>query len=159
MEIESDVESQVTDIEIFPHRLLGCETTEKLLIDLDGINAVNRIVLHGRRMSISETGEESRFITIKGEKIDLHVKTGRVLIEVKTTEIEDPDQFHDNIREICARHLPFGFNITEGTFIRKQKTVTDGIKYGASLEHLPDEMIGLTDQNASIHERATIIKK
>ena len=159
MEIESDVESQVTDIEIFPHRLLGCETTEKLLIDLDGINAVNRIVLHGRRMSISETGEESRFITIKGEKIDLHVKTGRVLIEVKTTEIEDPDQFHDNIRVICARHLPFGFNITEGTFIRKQKTVTDWIKYGASLEHLPDEMIGLTDQNASIHERATIIKK
>lgn len=159
MEIESDVESQVTDIEIFPHRLLGCETTEKLLIDLDGINAVNRIVLHGRRMSISETGEESRFITIKGEKIDLHVKTGRVLIEVKTTEIEDPDQFHDNIREICVQHLPFGFNMTEGTFIRKQKTVTDGLKYGANLEHLPGEMIGLTDQNASIHERATIIKK
>lgn len=159
MDIESDVENQVTDIEIFPHRLLGCETTEKLLIDLDGINAVNRIVLHGRRMSISETGEESRFITIKGQKIDLHVKTGRVLIEVKTTEIEDPDQFHDNLREICARHLPFGFNMTEGTFIRKQKTVTDGIKYGANLEHLPDEMIGLTDQNASIHERATIIKK
>lgn len=159
MDIESDVESQLTDIEIFPHRLLGCETTEKLLIDLDGINAVNRIVLHGRRMSISETGEESRFITIKGEKIDLHVKTGRVLIEVKTTEIEDPDQFHDNIREICAKHLPFGFNITEGTFIRKQKTVTDGIKYGAGLEHLPDEMIGLTDQNALIHERATIIKR
>ncbi len=159
MNVKSDVESHKTDIEIFPHRLLGCETTEKLLVDLDGINAVNRIVLHGRRLPVSETGGEPRFVTIKGEKIDLHVKTGRVLIEIETTDIEDPDQFHDSIREICARHLPFGFNMTEGTFIRKQKTVTDGLKYGDNLEQLPDELIGLTDQNARISERATMIKK
>jgi Methyl coenzyme M reductase, subunit D len=49
--------------------------------------------------------------------------------------------------------------MTEGTFIRKQKTVTDGLKYGDNLEQLPDELIGLTDQNARISERATMIKK
>ena len=159
MDVKSDVGNQITDIEIFPHRLLGCETTEKLLIDLDSIIAVNRIILHGRRLPVSETGDEPRFVTIKGEKIDLHVKTGRVLIEIETTDIEDLDQFHDNIREICGRHLPFGFNMTEGTFIRKQKTVTDGLKYGDSLEQLPDKLIGLTDQNAKMSERATMIKK
>jgi methyl-coenzyme M reductase subunit D len=159
MDIENDIESQVTDIEIFPHRLLSCETTEKLLTDLDCIDAVNRIVLHGRRLASDEIDEESRFITIKGEKIDLHVKTGRILIEIETIEIEDPDQFHDELLELCSRHLPFGFNMTEGTFIRKQKTVTDGLKYGENLDQLPDEMIGLTDQNALLSERATVIKK
>ena len=49
--------------------------------------------------------------------------------------------------------------MTEGTFIRKQKTVTDGLKYGENLGHLPDDMIGLTDQNALLSERATVIKK
>jgi len=153
-----DTEPQITDIEIFPHRLLGCETTEKLLTDLNEIDAVNRIVLHGRRLPVEE-GEKPRFITIKGEKIDLHVKTGRVLIEIETVGIEDPDAFHDDIRQICVQHLPFGFNMTEGTFIRKQKTVTDGFKYGENLDHIPDKLVGLTDQNALISERTTNIKK
>ncbi|NYB52104.1 MAG: methyl-coenzyme M reductase operon protein D [Methanobacteriaceae archaeon] len=152
------VEAQKTDIEIFPHRLLGCKTTEKLLTDLKDIDAVNRIVLHGRKMP-PENGEEPRFITIKGEKIDLHIKTGRVLIEITTQEVEDPDEFHENVRNICRRHLPFGFNLTEGTFIRKQKTVSDKLKYGENLDQIPDQMVGLTDQNALMSERATTIKK
>jgi len=156
MKTEGDINGQVTDIEIFPHRLLSCETTEKLLTDLGGIAAVNRIVLHGRQLPVDEMVGEPRFMTIKGEKISLHVKTGRILMEIKTTEVEDPDSFHNEIREMCSKHLPFGFNMSEGTFIRKQKTVTDSIKYG---ENMPDELIGLTDQNVLLTERTTMIKK
>ena len=148
------------DIEIFPHRLLNVETTENLLIDLEKVNAVNRMVLHGRRLSPEETGKEnSRFITIKGEKIDLHVKTGRVLIELDEEKVDDPDQLSSEIREICTNNLPFGFNLTEGTFIRKEKTVTDALKYGKNLKDLPKEMVGLTDQNVLLNERTSIIKK
>ena len=154
------MEVNYMDIEIFPHRLLSVETTEKLLIDLERIDAVNRMVLHGRRLSPEETGsEEPRFITIRDEKIDLHVKTGRVLIEINEEEIISLDQLNDEIHEICTNHLPFGFNLTEGTFIRKEKTVTDALKYGEGLKHLPNEMVGLTDQNAQLSERARIIKK
>jgi methyl-coenzyme M reductase subunit D len=156
MKTEDDTNGQLTDIEIFPHRLLSCETTEKLLTDLGEIAAVNRIVLHGRQLPFDEMAGESRFMTIKGEKIDLQVKTGRVLVEIRVIEVEDPDSFHNEIREICSKHLPFGFNMTEGTFIRKQKTVTDSIKYG---ENMPDELIGLTDPSALLTERATIIRK
>ncbi|WP_287382431.1 methyl-coenzyme M reductase operon protein D [Methanobacterium sp.] len=156
MKTEGDINGQVTDIEIFPHRLLGCETTEKLLTDLGEIAAVNRIVLHGRQLPVDEMVGEPRFMTIKGEKISLYVKTGRILMEIKTTEVEDPDSFHNEIREMCSKHLPFGFNMSEGTFIRKQKTVTDSIKYG---ENMPDELIGLTDQNVLLTERTTMIKK
>ena len=73
-------------------------------------------------------------------------------------EIED-EQIIDDIKNVCEENLPFGFNLHVGTFIRKQKTVTDEIKYGASLSQIPDEMVGLTDQNAQLSERATIIKR
>lgn len=148
------------DIEIFPHRLLSVETTEKLLIDLEKIDAVNRIVLHGRMLSPEETGDtEPKFITVKGERIDLHVKTGRVLLELNPEDIETQDQLNEELQGICTRHLPFGFNLSEGIFIRKEKTVSDALKYGDSLNNLKDELIGLTDQNARLSERASRIKK
>jgi methyl-coenzyme M reductase subunit D len=69
------------------------------------------------------------------------------------------EEIIDKIRALCNDHLPFGFKIHTGTYIRKNKTVSDGLKYGAALEEIPDEMVGLTDQNAQLAERATIIKK
>jgi methyl-coenzyme M reductase subunit D len=142
------------DIEIFPHRLLSADTTEILLNNLDEIEGVKKIVLQGERLPPEQVKHpDRRVITISGDEIDLQVKTGRVLME-----IED-EQIIDDIKKVCEDHLPFGFNIHVGTFIRKQKTVTDEIKYGASLSQIPDEMVGLTDQNAQLSERATIIKR
>jgi methyl-coenzyme M reductase subunit D len=141
------------DIEIFPHRLLSAETTEILLNDLDEIKGVKRIVLQGERLPPKEVNPDHKSITIRGEEVDLQVKTGRVLMEIQDEEIID------DIKNVCEGNLPFGFNIHVGTFIRKQKTVTDEIKYGKSLSQIPDEMVGLTDQNAQLSERATIIKR
>lgn len=142
------------DIEIFPHRYLSADTTEKLLRDLEEIEGVKRMVLQGQRLPPAESGHpDRRIITIKGEKIDLQVKTGRVLMEIESEEIIGL------IRSICKENLPFGFNIHVGTFIRKQKTVTDKLKYGENLDELPENMVGLTDQNALLKERATIIKR
>lgn len=142
------------DIEIFPHRLLGADTTEKLLNDLEDLDGVKRMVVHGPRLPPTEQGHsDRRTIMVKGEKVDLQVKTGRVLLEIEEEEtIEE-------IKEICKENLPHGFNVHVGTFIRKQKTVSDGIKYGDELKDIPNEMVGLTDQNAQLSERAKIIKK
>lgn len=141
------------DIEIFPHRLLSAETTEKLLNDLEELEGVKRMVIQGQRLPSSEENPERQFIIIKGEKIDLQVKTGRVLMEIEEEEIIE------DVKTICEDLLPFGYNIHVGTFIRKQKTVTDDIKYGEAVNDIPDEMVGLTDQNAQLSERATIIRK
>ncbi|AEG17829.1 methyl-coenzyme M reductase operon protein D [Methanobacterium paludis] len=142
------------DIEIFPHRYLSADTTEKLLRDLEEIEGVKRMVLQGQRLPPAESGHpDRRIITIKGEEIDLQVKTGRVLMEIESEEIIS------SIKHVCKDNLPFGFNIHVGTFIRKQKTVTDKLKYGENLDELPENMIGLTDQNALLKERATIIKR
>ncbi len=141
------------DIEIFPHRLLSADTTEKLLNDLEEVEGIKRMVIQGQRLPSEEINPERKKIKIKGEEIDLQVQTGRVLMEIEDEEIID------EIRAVCENNLPFGFNIHVGTFIRKQKTVTDGIKYGDALEEISDEIVGLTDQKAQLSERATIIKK
>lgn len=141
------------DIEIFPHRLLSANTTERLLNDLEMVEGINKIVIQGQRLPSEEINPERRKIKIKGEEIDLQVQTGRVLMEIEDEEIID------EIKTICDSNLPFGFNVHVGTFIRKQKTVSDGIKYGDTLDEMSDEVVGLTDQNAQLSERATIIKK
>ena len=117
------------------------------------VEGIKRIVIQGQRLPPKEINPEHRVITVKGEEIDLQVQTGRILIEI------DDEEIIDDIRKICEDHLPFGFNIHVGTFIRKQKTVTDGIKYGETLNQISEEMVGLTDQNAQLSERATIIKR
>jgi methyl-coenzyme M reductase subunit D len=142
------------DIEIFPHRLLSAETTEKLLNDLEDMEGVRRMVIQGQRLAPAEEGNpDRRLITIKGEEVDLQVKTGRILLEI------DEEEIIDQVKEICEDNLPFGYNIYVGTFIRKQRTVTDDLKYGEDVDKIPEEMFGLTDQNAQLNERATIIKK
>lgn len=141
------------DIEIFPHRILSANTTEKLLNDLEDVNGIKKMVIQGQRLPSQEVNPERKIITVKGEKVDLQVQTGRILMEIEDEEIID------DIRDICEDHLPFGFNIHVGTFIRKQKTVTDQIKYGEALDQISEEMVGLTDQNAQLSERATIIKR
>ena len=142
------------DIEIFPHRYLSADTTENLLKDLDEIEGVKRMVLQGQRLPPAESGHpDRRIITLKGQEIDLQVKTGRVLMEIEGEVVMD------EVRNVCENHLPFGFNIHVGTYIRKQKTVSDTLKYGETLSEVSDEMVGLTDQNAQLSERVKILKK
>ena len=142
------------DIEIFPHRYLSADTTENLLKDLDEIEGVKRMILQGQRLPPAEKGHpDRRIITLNGEEIELQVKTGRVLMEIEEEAVIE------EVRDVCENHLPFGFNIHAGTYIRKQKTVSDTLKYGETLDEVSDELVGLTDQNAQLSERVRILKK
>lgn len=142
------------DIEIFPHRLLGADTTEKLLNNLEDIDSIKRMVIHGQKLPpASAKHPDRRIIDVQGQEIELQVKTGRILLEIENESVIG------EVRKVCENTLPFGFNVHIGTFIRYQKTVTDEIKYGKDLENMPAEMVGLTDQNARLSERATVIKK
>jgi methyl-coenzyme M reductase subunit D len=141
------------DIEIFPHRLLNLDTAEKLLNDLDAIDGIKRMLIHGPRLPPVNEGHPDRTIIVSGEEVNVQVKPGRILLEIESEEVIE------DVKEICEENLPFGYNIHLGKFIRKQKTVTDTMKYGKELDEIPDEMIGLTDQNAQLSERAQILRK
>ena len=146
------------DIEIFPHRVLGSDTTEKLLNDLESLEDVKRTVIHGPRFpKVEETlppqYRERRVININGEDVVLQVKTGRIFVELTM------ESTIKEIEEICERHIPFGFDINQDktNYIRKQQTVSDRIKYGDM--QLPDELIGMTDQYSGFEDHVKIIRK
>ena len=146
------------DIEIFPYRVLGSDTTEKLLNDLEALDDVKRTVLHGPRFPKGEATlppqyRERRIITVNGEKVVLQVKTARIFLEITM------ESTIKEIEEICKEHIPFGFDINQDRahYIRKQKTVTDKIKYGN--KELPDELVGMTDQYSTFDDHVKIIKK
>lgn len=142
------------DIEIFPHRLLSVDTAEKLLNHLDSIEGIKKMIIHGPRLPPVREGHPDRRTMIIGEEeVDVQVKPGRVLMEIESEDVIE------DIREVCEEDLPFGYNIHMGHFIRKQKTVTDKLKYGKELDKISDEMVGLTDQNAKLSERARILKR
>jgi len=142
------------DIEIFPHRLLNVDTAERLLNDLDEVDGIKRMIIHGPRLPpVREGQSDRRNMIINGEEVEVQVKPGRVLLEIESEDVIE------DVKEICEDALPFGYNIHIGHFIRKQKTVTDQMKYGKELDEIPDELIGLTDQNAKLSERAQILKR
>lgn len=146
------------DIEIFPNRVLGSDTTEKLLCDIEALDDVRRTVIHGPRFPKNEETlppkfRERRVINVNGENVILKVKTGRIFVELTM------ESTIDKIDEICSKHIPYGYKINQdrSNYIRKQRTVSDRIKYGDV--DLPDELVGLTDQYSSFDDHVNIIKK
>ncbi len=146
------------DIEIFPHRVLGSDTTEKLLNDLEAIDDVKRTVIHGPRFPKTEETlppqyRERRVITVNGEDVVLQVKTGRIFVELSM------ESTIKEIEEVCKKNIPYGFDINQSrtNYIRKEPTVSDRIKYGDI--DLPDELVGMTDQYSSFEDHVKIIKK
>lgn len=145
------------DIEIFPHRILGTETTEKLLNEIESLEDVRRTVIHGPRFpdndgTLPPQYRERRVIEILGEKVVLKVKTSRIFVELTM------ESTIKQIDEICKKHLPFGFDINQSkaNYIRKNQTVSDRIKYG---KELPDNLVGMTDQYSKFDDHVSILKR
>ena len=62
------------DIEVFPYRVLGSDTTEALLNDLESLEDVKRTVIQGPRFPKGEATlppqyQERRVININGEDV------------------------------------------------------------------------------------------
>jgi methyl-coenzyme M reductase subunit D len=146
------------DIEIFPHRILGTDTTEKLLNDLESLESVKRTVIQGPRLppqdEIDRIYGDRRIIVVNGEEIELKVKTGRIFVELYD------ESGIDEIRVICDEHITTGFDIntSKSQYIRKQRTVTDELKYGMDAE-IPEELIGIADTRSKFKDHVSILKK
>lgn len=146
------------DIEIFPYRFLSADTTEKMLNSIESLDDVKRTVIHGPRLPPDDPDllpqyKERRNITVCGKPIELKVRTGRILVELST------ESALDEIEKICDENLKFGYDIntSRNEYIRRHKTVSDAIKYGTGENDLPDELIGLADNNKQFAESVDFI--
>ena len=144
------------DIEVFPHRILGADTTEKLLNGIESLDDVKRTVIHGPRIppqddTLDPKYRDRRVIVINGTEVELKVRTGRVFVEIST------ESTIDKIEEICSECLPCGFDIntSKSQYIRTQRTVSDKLKYGDA--ELPDELVGLSDQRVQFADSVSFI--
>ncbi|MEJ4711014.1 methyl-coenzyme M reductase operon protein D [Enterococcus faecium] len=76
------------EMEIFPSMILKSDTTENLLNDLNDVDNI-KMVIHGQRLPpASAKHPDRREIYVKGDKIDLQVKTGQILLEIVTDDLK-----------------------------------------------------------------------
>ena len=139
---------RLLQVEIFPDRLLNVETAQALLNELNKISGITRMVVHGPRLPKDNPENllagkynirEPQFLVIMGEKIELTVQVGRIYVEMENPGIKE------KIKEACRKTLPFPFEINEGIYIRRQKTISDYVRKGGKVD---DISVGLFDPKA-----------
>ena len=132
---------------IVPMRLLGPDTTRRLLNRIILVQGIRRILLNGQNLPLvvpygparGQKNENSlrRTVEIAGNAVELHVQVGTIILEV-----EDPIVF-EKIREICeVFFVDFSYYIQEGTFIKTSPSVVDYARYGSRVDRAE---IGLVD--------------
>lgn len=135
-------------LEIFPERLLNIETAQKLLDELNELKGITRMVVFGPSLPKDNPEDllkgkfnvrETKYLNIKGEKIELTVQVGRIWLEIEEPGVKD------KVREACEKILPFSFELNEGLYIRTRKTITDYVRKGGKVD---DTSIGLFDPKA-----------
>ena len=131
----------MTEVEIFPRRLLSADTVEELLNALQWVENIRNIILQGPslpkkvvvpcRESLTglevETGHEDRRFIKVGENIfELKIKVGRVILQlIDETRLEETLK---KVREVCDEILSFGYDIRTGQFTKTRPTISDSIR-------------------------------
>jgi len=104
------------EIEIFPNRILGAKTVEKLLNEIADIKGIEGVLLQGLRVKTDVKDK----IVVKDSEMELSLAVGRLIIGVKNI-----DAVIDKLKDICDRNLPFGYSIRIGKFTKDYPTLHD----------------------------------
>lgn len=155
----SDTDNLI-QVEIFPHRLLSSQTSQKLLTELQGLDGISRMVIHGPRLPLEVksgpgTGHkvdhpDRQVIQVADTALELSVCVGRLWLEVANVDVKE------EVRAACKRVLPCIFDYKEGTFFHKKATVTDYAKFGSDVD---TKILGLTDPKVKIDDQVCILSQ
>ncbi len=104
------------DIEIFPNRILGAKTAERLLDRISEIEGVEGFIVQGPRVK-SDAREK---IVFKGKEMELSVAVSRIILRSNNA-----DRVVERLHDICKELLPFGYSIRIGKFTRDYPTLHD----------------------------------
>ena len=152
------------ELEVFPHRYLKAETTEKFLNRAYSLSKVQRVVIHGESLH-KKVGygpakgspvnhSEKREITVRVVPVELMLQVGRLWV------LLDDESEIENIEEICKDLFPFGYRLTKGKFLRDTPTVTDFIKYGESaVNDIDKRLLSATDPRSKFDSTVALIPK
>ena len=152
------------ELEVFPHRYLKAETTEKFLNSAYSLSTVQRVVIHGESLpkkvgygpakGTPVNHSEKKEITVKGVPVELMLQVGRLWV------LLDDESEIEKIEEICKDLFPFGYRLTKGKFLRNTPTVTDFIKYGESaVNDIDKRLLSATDPRSKFDSSVALIPK
>ncbi|ABO34337.1 Methyl-coenzyme M reductase, protein D [Methanococcus maripaludis C5] len=152
------------ELEVFPHRYLKAETTEKFLNSAYSLSTVQRVVIHGESLpkkvgygpakGTPVNHSEKKEITVRGVPVELMLQVGRLWV------LLDDESEIEKIDEICKDLFPFGYRLTKGKFLRNTPTVTDFIKYGESaVNDIDKRLLSATDPRSKFDSSVALIPK
>ena len=158
-------EIKAVDVRIFPHRRLKPETTEKILNCLMGQKGVLRFLVNGESLpkvvgygpakGASVNHPDRKTITVKGEKVELLVSVGDIIVTVK---YEDLEEFLKQAKSVVEETISFGFDLKAGVFTRTETTVSDYLKIGYGIDdNIDPGLIGIVDPKANSNETVKLI--
>lgn len=132
---------------IVPMRMLGPDTTRRLLDRVVTVPGVRRILLNGQNLpavvpygparGLENAHRDRKKIRVLGNEVDLRVQVGTVTLEVEDSSVID------EVRALCDEFfIDFSCDVQEGQFMKTAPTTVDYAKYGPS----PDmSLVGLSD--------------
>ena len=123
------------EVEVFSNRLLGADTTEKVLNALDGIEHIRQINMTGESISknigsgpakgLPNNHSERKVIKVGGRDVELKFLVGASYIELDDDSEEMLDSVVEAIEEACKPHMEHGYSMKVGRFNKYRDSMTD----------------------------------
>lgn len=123
------------EVRITTERLLGAESTERVLNALAAVDNIKQIIIKGENLpaninsgpnrGIANNHSERRVIKFGEQEILITKLVGDFFIEL---EVEDEDTLNAAIAEIekiCREVIPFGFTFDVGRYSKYRPTLSD----------------------------------
>lgn len=123
------------EVEVFSNRLLGADTTEKVLNAFDVIPHIRQINMTGESISknigsgpakgMPNNHSERKVIKVGGRDVELRYLVGAFYIELDVCDEETLDSVVDQIDNACKQILEHGYSIKIGRFNKYRDSMTD----------------------------------
>lgn len=124
------------EIQIMPNRLLGAETTEKVLNKIYKVKHVRQVTCQGENLPRKVTSgagagldvnhPERKKINVNGKETELWVQVGRIFVEVD--DLDNVQKVLKEVEKICKEMFPYGFTLEIGRYSKFKPTVSDYAK-------------------------------
>ncbi len=123
------------EVRILTTRLLGAETTEKVLRALEPVPYIRQINMTGESIpavigngpakGLPNNHTERTMIKFNGKDVELRHLVGAFFLELEVTDEETLDETVALIRKICDKAIPFGYTIDVGRFSKYKPSMHD----------------------------------
>lgn len=123
------------EVQIITNRLLGAETTEKVLNALDRIPHIRQINMTGESLpktinsgpgkGLPNNHSERRVIHVGGRELELRYLVGGFYIELDVEDEETLDGVLEEIKVACNAYIEHGYTLTVGRYSKYKPTLHD----------------------------------